>query len=155
MKIEKDKIKYIFLDVDGVLNYEDHYSKEIPIDEKCVEHLKEIVDASAAKLVLSSTWRKLDKSDIKRIYLDKILKSYGLELYDETPQMTDDGEYTTDRGQEIELYLEKHPCDSFIILDDSHKKIFERYGLQKQHILTYWDEGLTDIKVKQAIKILK
>lgn len=46
--------KVIFLDVDGVLNRENTEGK---FEEECVEALKYIVNKTAAKVVLSSTWR--------------------------------------------------------------------------------------------------
>lgn len=47
-------MKIIFLDIDGVLNYENSKSK---VEEEKVKLLKEIVDKTGAEIVLSSDWR--------------------------------------------------------------------------------------------------
>lgn len=47
-------MKIIFLDIDGVLNYENSKSK---VEEEKVKLLKEIVGRTDAEIVLSSDWR--------------------------------------------------------------------------------------------------
>lgn len=58
---EETKMKVIFLDVDGVLNSQDLFERcgeeLVPIDEENIRYLKEIVDATGAQIVLSSSWR--------------------------------------------------------------------------------------------------
>lgn len=59
--------KIIFLDIDGVLNSADHldHTKHCngysDISPKKVKLLKKIVDRTGAEIVLSSTWRDLEK----------------------------------------------------------------------------------------------
>ena len=53
-------MKVIFLDVDGVLNSQQLFEKSedaqlISVDEENIKNLKKIVDATGAKIVLSST----------------------------------------------------------------------------------------------------
>ena len=53
-------MKVIFLDVDGVLNCQKTEAKcrgFIGVDSKKVKLLKKIVDATDAKIVLSSSWK--------------------------------------------------------------------------------------------------
>ena len=55
-------MKVIFLDVDGVLNSQQLFEKceddqLISVDEDNIKNLKTIVDATGAKIVLSSSWR--------------------------------------------------------------------------------------------------
>lgn len=47
--------KYIFLDIDGVLITEKGYGE---LDVFCQLQLKNIVDVTNAKIVISSSWRK-------------------------------------------------------------------------------------------------
>ena len=54
-------MKVIFLDVDGVLNSQQLFEKSedaqlISVDEENIKNLKKIVDATGAKIVLSSSW---------------------------------------------------------------------------------------------------
>ena len=62
-------MKVIFLDVDGVLNTSKTFIErkekhdktgiwDLEIDEFRVEYLKQIIDATDAKVVLSSAWKK-------------------------------------------------------------------------------------------------
>ena len=56
-------MKVIFLDIDGVLNSRAYdrkrnWNEQSDIDETRLTLVKEIVDATEAKIVLSSTWRQ-------------------------------------------------------------------------------------------------
>ena len=89
-------MKVIFLDIDGVLNTEDTFRKmidgflDIEIDEFRVEYLKKIVDATDAKIVLSSSWKIffVKKNNMivplrgKAVQLMNILEKYNLSIYD-------------------------------------------------------------------------
>ena len=54
-------MKVIFLDIDGVLNYATTAARApcgcIGIAEPAVRNLKKIIDATGAKIVLTSTWK--------------------------------------------------------------------------------------------------
>lgn len=47
--------KIIFLDIDGVLNTTKYKFQKF--DEECMKNLEEILDATGAKIVVSSSWR--------------------------------------------------------------------------------------------------
>ena len=54
-------MKVIFLDIDGVLNSLDCKEKiegYLFVEDKKIALLKELIDATGAKIVLSSTWRR-------------------------------------------------------------------------------------------------
>ena len=87
-------MKVIFLDIDGVLNSENHAKElfelkdanpekyydtwDLPY-EGTLKPLKKIVEATGAIIVLSSTWR------FRRIpLLNKIFKPYGFQIVDKT-----------------------------------------------------------------------
>ena len=85
-------MKVIFLDVDGVLNDQMwlHLLMDSEIDEVRVARLAEIVKATDAKIVLSSSWRVLvDELDDTDMYIwdDFVnkLRKFGLKIYDRTP----------------------------------------------------------------------
>lgn len=50
--------KVIFLDIDGVLNDEEHTSESY-LDSMMVGRLKRIIDETGAEIILSSSWRGL------------------------------------------------------------------------------------------------
>lgn len=147
-------MKYLFLDIDGVLNsYK--YDKERGenntenIDGTRLDLVKEIIDKTGAKIVLTSTWRKhWEKGEA---FCDKIgkelnetFKKHGLEIYDKTPSI----DYL-ERGIEIRAYLSDRMEDleAFCIVDDmmygwdddlSHYFVQTNprigYGLEKRHV---------------------
>lgn len=160
----------IFLDVDGVLN--DFYSlrkrknrnifekPEPLLDEDKIRLLKELVDKTNSKIVLSSSWRAFfykDTLDPKNRYgeeLRRLLHKYSLEIYSMTGRSK-----TGIREDEINDWLNNHSdIESFVILDDekSHLQSFVNSNLVKTE---YYDElsencGLTRSHVDEAIKIL-
>lgn len=58
-------MKVIFLDIDGVLNSNDWYVKTRgvggynggDIDPECIELINDLIDATGAKIIMSSSWR--------------------------------------------------------------------------------------------------
>ena len=107
-------MKIIFLDVDGVLNsLQDGNSVRLRTDSH-LKLLKQIVDATGAKIVLSSSWRightKARNNLLKR------LEEYGLQIMDSTPVLSG----ASSRGDEIRQWLNesKYEIESFVILDN-------------------------------------
>lgn len=132
-------MKIIFLDIDGVLNtletfkqnmilYNQTGQRQLEIDEFRIEYLKKIIEATNAKIVLSSSWRvffkkeegKIIPTNKKGLDLLNLLNKYNIEIYDITP--FDENRY---RQNEIDAYLNKNVVSSFIIIDD------ESYDLPK------------------------
>ena len=142
-------MKIIFLDVDGVLNCYLHNFKPQLEDSK-IRLLKEIVDATDAKIVLSSSWREVSGLKYK---LKTKLAEYGLEIYDHITVLWSG----TPRSREIEGYIKSHYTDieQFVILDDGD---FDEDRLKKlfpyHFVKTTMRYGLTSTKKDQAIKVL-
>jgi len=127
-------MKVIFLDIDGVLNWDKSkacfYDPEtnltyLGIDKARVRRLADIVRASAAKIVLVTDWKedfeigayKQEKKHAK--YLNNKLREFDLKVYDKT--MTEIKTYN--RGVNIIRWLDKHPeVTEYIIIDDSFFK---------------------------------
>ena len=175
-------MKVIFLDVDGVLNCK--HTKEViwrdngkqgyhGVEDGKIELLLNIVKATGAVIVLSSTWRlnkvksifdnylflddlddeEYDESPDKSAYryLEMKLGQYGLEIYDDTPDSG--GAYS--RGKEINQWLEEHPdVTDYVILDDDEFRDFETYGLSDYVVYTTYRKGLMKKQVEEAIEIL-
>jgi len=149
-------MKVIFLDFDGVLNY-DKYVRNcsaygVIIDPCKMILLKQIIDATAAKIVLSTSWREhWDKEnencDSTGVKLNEIFKKYGLEIFDKTPKL-----YTS-REEEIKAWLNRCPdVKNFVVLDDG----FLSADFLNRHFIktsNYFD-GLDETDVKKAIEIL-
>lgn len=150
-------MKVIFLDIDGVLNYTGSPTKlpngySFAEDDK-IQLLKMIIDATGAKVVLSSDWRYGwidEKHEWRDDYIalrDKLLE-YGIELMDKTPRL-----YGGHRGTEILQWINDWKGEyitNFIILDDrTDMQPFSCVLIQ-----TSPDTGLTTKDVSTAIQLL-
>lgn len=158
-----EKIKIIFLDLDGVLNvisqgFDKHGSV---FHQHFMDNLKMIIDETGAKIVISSSWRKNGLIAMQNMWKDRGLAG---EVIDVTPTLylktnggvqfwnnklgrnltQSVGKYTIPRGSEIEYWL-KHEAKyfgdvvSYVILDDdtdillSQKKNFVQCSENIEH----------------------
>ena len=152
-------MKVIFLDIDGVLNHEQHYKWLIETDEptpmqrtypytefnpESCRLLNEIVWETNAKIVVSSSWRL---AGVAR--LNSLFKHFGLpRIYDITPCLN------TARGIEIGAWLAAHPeVTNYVILDDDEDMNAE----QKPFFIKTnpYEDGLNEDVKERAIQILK
>ena len=139
-------MKFIFLDIDGVMVHQNYVNCKgkygfTLFDPQCVERLKQIISATDAKIVVSSSWRK--SSDIFHI-----MRENGLRMFGKTPNFKD-----VERGMEIKCWLQTHlykGIESFVILDDDD----DMGDLLPYLVQTSWYTGITDDHVKWAIEIL-
>lgn len=118
----------IFLDVDGVLNRCGKSSQGLETD-KC-DLLAEIVRATGAGIVVSSTWRKMEhqRERLVRLFYQIEAVCMGWTPVLEKPQHS--GIYTApERGVEIQAWLDAHPdVVGFVIIDD---------GSDMAHLMEY------------------
>lgn len=123
-------MKVIFLDVDGVLNSDEYFNSikdkkintiENQIDINKVKLLKQAVNTTGAKLVLSSSWRYTKNAN----NLKALLLNYGM-IVDSTPFLNNE------RGKEIKKWLEEHKnVEDYVILDDEIFKSYDEELLKK------------------------
>lgn len=120
-------MKAIFLDIDGVIatpasmrkSYElGREPEDMLFDTLALMYVGRLVQLTGAKVVLSSTWREdLDSNDpLLRAIVDNLcrqLEATGAPLFDVTPKVLGG-----DRSSEIAAWLEDHPCEAWVILDD-------------------------------------
>ena len=168
--------KVIFLDVDGVLNSSRTLYESISLEDDLILNLKEIVNKTKAKIILSSSWRlsteavamlidKLDKFGlaISGMTYDGVdldwLEKYEFDVtkkyldtkfdYDENRQI----KITHDRGAEIFKWLCYHDDCAYVILDDEIEDI-KPYFNESVIVKTSYKTGLTKEDVKKAVQIL-
>ena len=152
-------MKVIFLDIDGVLNHEQHYKWLMETDEptplqevypysefnpKSCQLLNEIIKETGAQIVVSSSWR-LDGEN----RLNSLFKHFGLpRIYDITPVFNN-----RVRGDEIKQWLSEHPnVDKYAILDDDTDMLPEQIPF---FIKTNpYEDGLNEECKEKAIEIL-
>lgn len=172
-------MKIIFLDVDGVLNtsktfkrvydlFKNTGKKELEIDLFRLEYLKQIIDETGAKTVLSSSWRRFfDKIDNKIIPLNEkgrsfynLLNNYGIEIYDKL-----NNELCNSREKLIIEWLSKRDdVESFIMIDDEPTlfnvlidRLIVTSNVKKNQMLTNMDDcfGLCERHIEVAKDMLK
>lgn len=169
----------VFLDVDGVLNHEnflrvldeqhrqlqhtrggkecDCYILENQIDKASIARLNRLLEATGAKVVISSSWRKLlDPPELERVL---VKHGFAGEIIGETPDGPNDPVFTAGgimidrihRGHEIAHWLSQHPeVERFVILDDCS----DMEHLKHRLVQTDVDVGLTDEDVELAIRMM-
>lgn len=160
--------KFIFLDVDGVLNSQPYCERTGgELNSESVGRLKEIVDATGARIVLSSTWKQIWDAqekcakDMKNRLLHA-LEEYRLSIYSLTPNLP-----TGFRPEEIKEFLENyqyaHPKEiiTWISLDDDYsEENYRSVGFETDLIRTKFfckteaEGGIQDIHVEKAIRML-
>ena len=138
-------MKVIFLDIDGVVclhkDKKNWDNDEEVFDEDCCKRLKEIMQATGSKLVLSSSWRLFPES-IRSMF--RQFKLFGItkeNFLGRTP-------LRDERGDEIMAYLKKRPrIETFVAVDD--EPFYSRVFPKDRLILTKPESGITE-NVKNA-----
>jgi len=150
-------MKVIFLDFDGVITT---LKSGWRLDNEKQLLIKQICDATCAKIVMSSSWRwySLEKTIEYLKGHDKhpfILFDY---LIDVTSRMYSfkhgerEKHYTIPRGVEIQRWLEEHDeVTNYVILDDDTDMLLAQ---KPYFIKTSGCYGIYPKDVKKAIKIL-
>ena len=118
----------IFLDIDGVLRTDasDRYWSEVtgqPIPKSVFDRLfsnhsiailNEIVYITGAKVVITSTWRvQHSLEDLRNIFK---IRGFRGDIIDKT-------NIIGHRGEEIQEWLDTHPVNKYVVIDDSVKDI--------------------------------
>ena len=149
-------MKVIFLDFDGVLNSDQYIrscgNQGIALDPTRIELLRQIVDATHAEIVLSTSWRehwnsRPDLCDEVGNEINEIFARFDLQIYGATPLLH------LDREEEIRRWLQEHPeVSRYVVLDDAwlSKDLLEGCFVKTSGFFG----GLGAEEVAQAIEIL-
>lgn len=123
-------MKIIFLDIDGVLNVypQGHDEFGATFHPHFEQNLRSVIEATDAKIVITSTWRSVGLAEMKRMWAARGLPG---EVIDITPygsvifylpqkvvDTEDKVECTLPRGVEIEWYLANHGYSRFFVKDN-------------------------------------
>lgn len=124
--------KYIFLDIDGVLNHQQYYEgdnhKIVGVEYPCsdidpdkITLLNDLIEGTGSEVICSSTWR-IGKTP-QQIEDILVKRGFVYNILDNTPVLsysTKDG--SVPRGCEINAWIQKHTAYGekirYIILDD-------------------------------------
>lgn len=172
-QLSKDD-KLVFLDFDGVLNSSEfaaHLSRNDEpaqdrmgldwFDPNAVECMNRIVDATGAKIVVTSSWRYLGLAKLQKLWKERelhgeIVGMTSLHVVDEL--ILEKGIEWLERemngslrSEEIAHWLKSYNInDNYVILDDLPMP----KELQARFVQINPKFGLSDLQVKQAITIL-
>src|SRR3990167_1730232 len=108
-------MKALFLDIDGVLNGIGFLKGQVMsggrdrIDRETVGRINQIVEATDAQIVLTSSWRLENALSS----IDTFLRGYGLE-----PHISEKTSLLDHRGAEISAWLDRKDVAQYAILDD-------------------------------------
>ena len=159
-------MKIIFLDIDGVLNTSDIFDSKIEIDEFRLEYLKEIIEKTNAKIVLSSSLIRHFENEngviVPRTLMGKrlydLFQKCGVKIYDKISNNSNE------REKQIKEWLStKEDIESFIIIDDEPSMFFDLYDrliqtskVKRNEILMDMDDctGLCEKHIRIAVDML-
>ena len=141
--------KIIFLDFDGVLSSS---KSRWNFEDKKVELIKRITEATEAKIVIISTLRLFcpTTDEVIDTYSSKSLSKESREwLKSNIIGVTDDEGNT--RGEEIQRYIDKHEVKDYVIIDDCTDFLDNQLF---NHVQIDFVEGITEREVDLAIQVL-
>jgi hypothetical protein len=173
-KRNRRNLKFVFLDVDGVLNSKEYFRTDtykmeqyqagqsddesdvsigvMQLGAPYIERLNRLVQPGVV-FILSSTWRVLYKMDQMQFMLEQ--KGFKGKLAGKTPALN-----SGPRGKEIAAWIESElgieiasgelAWPTFVIFDDDQ----DMDRLRGRYIQTTYERGLQDEHVDRALKML-
>ena len=156
-------MKYVFLDVDGVLNNV-HTEKCTPsgftgVSRKLVKNLASVIRATDAIIILTSDWKigweSFDfccSDDAK--YLNKELSKECLKIYGKTYDNHVYDQYFEDRGKGIKAFLSNQSnVESYVVIDDHIFADFDE-GIMHRLVKTDSSIGFSEADAERAKEVL-
>lgn len=145
----------VFLDIDGVLNNQELCRKpggRERFSPEAVEALREILETTGARIVLSSSWRTDIAHRIEPTFRANGLGDMFGRIIAHTPVIPDAPEETC-RADEIDQWITSNPQyqDRFVVVDDDP---CIKASFPGRHVLTNDETGLTRADAIKAIGIL-
>jgi hypothetical protein len=148
----------VFLDIDGVLNScESRATGDHDLAPPLVAHLEYLVTATAAEIVLSSTWRL---EPLLEQQVRETLAWRGMELRGKTPDMESTG--LGDRVDEIFAWLAEHrggaaagAAHCFVAIDDLALSAMNPKLAEQHFVRTSDSVGLTREGAEEAVRKLR
>jgi hypothetical protein len=139
--------KIIFLDFDGVMMCGRHafpssVHEGFEFHPKSVGNIREIINKTAAKIVVTSTYRRMYNPDVLK---ERFLAPYQLDKFFIGITPTIKG----GRGNEIRSYIENNQVQEYVIFDDLP---IQGYG--RRFFQTNPFEGITECLRDEAIHLL-
>ena len=164
-----EKIKVIFLDIDGVLNVYSHDHDEFGSQfmPQFVNNLKRVIEETGAKIVISSTWRYAGLDRMKEMWEKRNLPGEVIDITEDCTYLFNEGLFEwldqVERGHEVQYWLDEHPeVEKYVIFDDDNDFLPHQRGnfVRTANNINHPDSldigyGLTNECANKAIRILK
>ena len=149
---KKKRVKLLFLDVDGVLNSMDRCGGDGDgLDEDKLRLLKQIIDATSAEIVISSSWRTVP---CEMAELSSALRRNGMEHIGCTPKMLI-------RTEEIAAFIRQFKArnpdvrvTNWIAIDDMALEKWNEKMMRGHFVRTSLRCGMTKEDAVKAIQLL-
>ena len=155
-------MKIIFLDIQGVL-YINAYKRSLEqkglnafdiygpkFSPPCVQNLEKLIEATQAKIVMSSSWRIMGWERATALWQDRQLPGELISLTGQFPELN--------RGGEIYKWLQENgyhneppTITQYVIIDDNNTMLQSQ---QNNFVQTNTHEGFTQTNLQQALDIL-
>lgn len=143
--------KYVFLDIDGVLNN----GTGSFLHKDKVKLLAEIIKTTNAKIVLVSSWKdewfktETNLNGAHAKVINNVFSEFDIEVHDKTEDNN-----SWKRGKGIYDYLTNHPAEKWVILDDEFFPDYNQYDCENHLVETAFSVGLTEELKAEAISML-
>lgn len=151
-----NKVKIIFLDIDGVLKR----VQDKGINPIFVANIKELIEKTGAKIVISSDWRYNGMDFIKKYLPD--IKEHIIDLtpsFDikKSEDVILDLYVAVPRGFEIREWMNnyisrEHYVSNYVIIDDSQDML---YGQRDNYVQVDQTKGFDKKCLEKALSILE
>jgi predicted mannosyl-3-phosphoglycerate phosphatase (HAD superfamily) len=133
--------RIVFLDIDGVLT---HVGSNDRLDPTCISRLDDLLTATGAEIVLTSSWR--DTYGVTGTQKRLALAGFRNRIIDAVPALP-----SGTRSDEIDAYLARtEGCEHYVILDD----VPVEPRLRRRLVLVDDFVGLTAVDVALATRML-
>lgn len=159
MNLRKKPVKKgaCFFDIDGVLNTSKDWSRQYTFRSDLVANLCRFVKERNLDLIMTSSWRvgfvsAMSKDNLPHIQnLEEDMYRHGIRITNKTPVFK--GKF---RDDEIKRYLDYHPYNRVIVLDDDpgeySDSAFKSAGLN--FLFTDSAKGFDAGTLKRAMKMV-
>ena len=141
-----EKIVYIFLDIDGVLNAPGDKIIQEMFEEKKLKMFIDFIRNYQSIIVLTSS-RRFYQSDVA-IIQDVFKDCFGFSLLN-------DRKLFKQRGKEIEFFIYEQKIKRYVIFDDVDGGISNINELNKHFVFVDYLTGITEIDIVKAKNILE
>lgn len=120
-------------------------------DFECTERLQQLIEATDADVVITSSWRHLGLSVMSDMWIERQMPGEMLDIIPMYDAQSTGRFDSMSRGECLQEWLEENPCNCYVIIDDVNDfmQAQQAYFIETDYYLGFQDEDLD-----RAIQIL-